>query len=95
LLFCSGTLPRSSAVADDIPELQPLADRVLVEVEDTADVTIGGVVLPDSAKERPLRWGRLPDVLFTVWGVAGGAVQTVNGSLPAIYRSGFRVQGFL
>lgn len=49
-----GTLPRSSAVADDIPELQPLADRVLVEVEDTADVTIGGVVLPDSAKERPL-----------------------------------------
>lgn len=49
-----GVLPRSGAVADDIPELQPLADRVLIKVEDTADVTIGGVVLPDSAKERPL-----------------------------------------
>lgn len=49
-----GTLPRSSAVADDIPELQPLGDRVLVAVQDTADVTLGGVLLPDSAKERPL-----------------------------------------
>lgn len=52
----AGVLPRSGAVADDIPELQPLADRVLVKVEETADVTIGGVVLPDSAKERPLRY---------------------------------------
>jgi chaperonin GroES len=49
-----GTLPRASAVADDIPELKPLGDRVLVAVQDTADVTIGGVLLPDSAKERPL-----------------------------------------
>jgi len=37
--------------------MQPLGDRVLVRVEDSADVTIGGVVLPDSAKERPLRCG--------------------------------------
>lgn len=49
-----GTLPRSGAVADDIPELRPLGDRVLVAVQETADVTIGGVLLPDSAKERPL-----------------------------------------
>lgn len=63
----AGTLPRSSAIADDIPELQPLADRVLVEVEDTADVTIGGVVLPDSAKERPLRC-----VTLVVCGRGGG-----------------------
>lgn len=28
---------------------------MLVAVEEAADVTIGGVVLPDSAKERPLR----------------------------------------
>lgn len=26
----------------------------LVQVEDTADVTVGGVILPDAAKERPL-----------------------------------------
>ena len=37
--------------------MQPLSDRVLIRVEDSADVTIGGVVLPDSAKERPLRCG--------------------------------------
>lgn len=49
-----GTMPRSGAVADDLPELRPLGDRVLVAVQDTADVTIGGVLLPDSAKERPL-----------------------------------------
>ncbi|GBF92721.1 hypothetical protein Rsub_05090 [Raphidocelis subcapitata] len=49
-----GVMPRSNAQAEDIPELQPLADRVLVRIEDTADVTLGGVVLPDSAKERPL-----------------------------------------
>jgi hypothetical protein len=49
--------PRSNAQAEDIPEMQPLGDRVLVRVEDAADVTLGGVVLPDSAKERPLRWG--------------------------------------
>ncbi|KAI8471100.1 MAG: chaperonin 23 [Monoraphidium minutum] len=49
-----GVMPRSNAQAEDIPELQPLADRVLIRVEDAADVTIGGVVLPDSAKERPL-----------------------------------------
>lgn len=50
-----GIMPRANALADDIPELQPMGDRVLVRVEDAADVTIGGVVLPDSAKERPLR----------------------------------------
>ncbi|KIZ01928.1 chaperonin [Monoraphidium neglectum] len=49
-----GVMPRTNAQAEDIPELQPVGDRVLVRVEDAADVTLGGVVLPDSAKERPL-----------------------------------------
>ncbi len=31
-----------------------MADRVLIKVEEVADVTLGGVILPDSAKERPL-----------------------------------------
>lgn len=51
-------MPRSNAQADDIPSMQPLGDRLLVAVEDTADVTLGGVVLPDAAKERPLRHDR-------------------------------------
>jgi chaperonin GroES len=50
-----GVLPRSSAVADDIPEMQPNGDRVLVKVEETSDLTLGGVVLPEVAKERPVR----------------------------------------
>lgn len=49
-----GKMPRSNAQAEDIPEIEPLGDRVLVKVEDTADVTLGGVVLPETAKERPL-----------------------------------------
>lgn len=49
-----GVLPRSAASAADIPELRPAGDRVLVQVQESADVTLGGVILPDSAKERPL-----------------------------------------
>ncbi|KAG2500892.1 hypothetical protein HYH03_001651 [Edaphochlamys debaryana] len=49
-----GIMPRANAQAEDVPELQPLADRVLIKVEDVADVTIGGVILPEAAKERPL-----------------------------------------
>jgi chaperonin GroES len=49
-----GVLPRSSATAGDIPELQPVGDRVLVKVKEQGEVTIGGVILPDSAKERPM-----------------------------------------
>lgn len=41
--------------AADIPQLQPLGDRVLIKVQESADVTMGGVILPDTAKERPLR----------------------------------------
>jgi len=47
-------MPKSNAQAEDIPLMQPLSDRVLIKVEDTSDVTIGGVVLPETAKERPL-----------------------------------------
>ena len=49
-----GTLPRSGATAADIPALAPAADRVLLKVTPAAGVTAGGVVLPDSAKEKPV-----------------------------------------
>jgi chaperonin GroES len=35
--------------------LQPLGDRVIVEVLDEEDVTASGIVLPDTAKEKPQR----------------------------------------
>ena len=49
-----GIMPRSSATADDIPELRPVGDRILVRVKAQGAVTMGGVILPDSAKERPM-----------------------------------------
>ena len=33
--------------------LQPLADRVIVKPLDAEEVTKGGIVLPDSVKEKP------------------------------------------
>jgi chaperonin GroES len=35
--------------------LQPLGDRLLVEVLEEGEVTVGGIVLPDTAKEKPQR----------------------------------------
>ena len=35
--------------------VQPLADRVVVQREEAEDVTAGGIVLPDSAKDKPAR----------------------------------------
>ncbi|MCH2126840.1 MAG: co-chaperone GroES [Pirellulaceae bacterium] len=36
-------------------KLQPLGDRVVVEREESEERTAGGIVLPDSAKEKPAR----------------------------------------
>jgi chaperonin GroES len=35
--------------------LQPLGDRVVVSRDESEDVTAGGIVLPDSAKDKPSR----------------------------------------
>ena len=36
-------------------KLQPLGDRVVVEREESEAVTTGGIVLPESAKDKPTR----------------------------------------
>ena len=36
-------------------KLQPLGDRVVVEREESETVTTGGIVLPDTAKDKPTR----------------------------------------
>lgn len=36
-------------------KLQPLGDRVVVEREESEEVTSGGIVLPDTAKDKPSR----------------------------------------
>ncbi len=36
-------------------KLQPLGDRVVLQRDESEDITAGGIVLPDSAKEKPQR----------------------------------------
>jgi len=36
-------------------KLQPLGDRVVVEREESVETTAGGIVLPDSAQDKPSR----------------------------------------
>lgn len=35
--------------------LKPLADRVVIEVQNQEEKTVGGIVLPDTAKEKPMQ----------------------------------------
>ena len=35
-------------------KIRPLGDRVLVEPIDVKEVTKGGIIIPDSAKEKPM-----------------------------------------
>ncbi|MDD6209921.1 MAG: co-chaperone GroES [Bacteroidales bacterium] len=35
--------------------IKPLADRVLVKPAAAEEVTLGGIIIPDSAKEKPLK----------------------------------------
>lgn len=35
--------------------IQPLADRVLIEPAAAEEVTMSGIIIPDSAKEKPLK----------------------------------------
>jgi chaperonin GroES len=39
-------------------DLQPLGDRLIVEVLEEEETTVSGIVLPDTAKEKPQR-GRI------------------------------------
>ena len=35
--------------------IKPLADRVLIEPAPAETKTVGGIIIPDTAKEKPLR----------------------------------------
>jgi chaperonin GroES len=36
-------------------KVKPLADRVLIKPADAEEKTAGGIIIPDSAKEKPLK----------------------------------------
>ena len=36
-------------------KIQPLGDRVLIKAAQAEEKTVGGIIIPDNAKEKPLR----------------------------------------
>ena len=40
--------------------IRPLADRVLIKPAAAEEKTLGGIIIPDSAKEQPLKVKLLP-----------------------------------
>jgi chaperonin GroES len=79
--------------------VQPLADRVLVESAPAETKTLGGIIIPDTAKEKPMR-GRIiavgkgkPDEPMTVkvgdtvlYGKYAGTELTIDGREYLIMR---------
>jgi chaperonin GroES len=47
-------MAKKKTTTDDI-EIQPLGDRVVIEREEAEQKTKGGIVLPDTAKDKPTR----------------------------------------
>lgn len=63
--------------------LQPLGDRVVVEREESEDKTSGGIVLPDSAKDKPSRG--------TILSVGTGRLLDDGSRAPMQVKKGDRV----
>eukprot|EP00746_Dinoflagellata_sp_MGD_P005537 gnl/MRDRNA2_/MRDRNA2_110720_c0_seq1.p1 gnl/MRDRNA2_/MRDRNA2_110720_c0~~gnl/MRDRNA2_/MRDRNA2_110720_c0_seq1.p1 ORF type:complete len:351 (-),score=71.63 gnl/MRDRNA2_/MRDRNA2_110720_c0_seq1:210-1262(-) len=49
-----GLMPGKNFDADMVPELQPVGDHVLCKVIEAPDETVGGVLLTDDVKEKPV-----------------------------------------
>ena len=61
-------------------KFRPGADRVLVEPTDQAEKTVGGVILPDTAKEKPQQG--------TILAVGPGRVLENGTKIPVDYKVG-------
>ena len=64
-------------------KIQPLGDRVVVEREEAEERTAGGIVLPDSAKDKPSRG--------TVLAVGDGRVLDDGSRAPLQVKVGDKV----
>jgi chaperonin GroES len=51
--FRTGGGSKNKEVAAGIMSIKPLGDRVLVEPVEQSEVRKGGIIIPDSAKEKP------------------------------------------
>ncbi len=72
--------------------IRPLADRVLIEPTAAEEVTLGGIIIPDSAKEKPLRGNVLAvgngtkDEEMVLYGKYAGTEIEYDGSKYIIMR---------
>ena len=64
-------------------KIQPLGDRVVVERAESETVTAGGIVLPDSAKDKPTRG--------TIISVGEGRLNKDGKRTPLQVKAGDRV----
>lgn len=48
-------MAKKAASKSDAPTVQPLDDRVMVRPDDAETVTSGGILLPDTAQDKPTR----------------------------------------
>jgi chaperonin GroES len=53
--MATATKAKPKKASSEALKLQPLGDRVVVEREESEAKTAGGIVLPDSAKDKPSR----------------------------------------
>ena len=63
--------------------LQPLGDRIIVEIIDEEETTVSGIVLPDTAKEKPQR-GK-------VEAVGAGKMDDNGKRIPLDVKAGDRI----
>jgi chaperonin GroES len=64
-------------------KFKPLADRVLIKRLEQEEVTKGGIIIPDSAKEKPIRG--------EVVAVGPGKVNDEGKAIPVSVKKGQKV----
>ncbi len=53
--MATATKKKSKSKSKTKTNLQPLGDRLVVQRDDSEETTAGGILLPDSAKDKPSR----------------------------------------
>ena len=61
-------------------KIKPLADRVIVKAKEAEEVTKGGIILPDTVKEKPIEG--------VVVAVGGGRVDDNGKTVPMTVKVG-------
>lgn len=66
-----------------MPQIKPLADRVVVKAVEEAEVKKGGIIIPDTAKEKPMQ-GEIVEI-------GSGRITEDGKTLPMEVKKGDRV----